>query len=254
MLGLLLAVAPFAWAKSDCQLAFEKWAILSRARVRIVPQSESGSANGRGACVLTEAVRRELLDGLARARSLCAQSSFLPDKGVQQTRTLLNINESFIDSLVVCPPESAGSEADWVTRSAPAAKKPAVTAAPPPKPVVASPPPKPPKPIVRASPPAPPKPVVGGPLPIPPCLEISPAGEGRYALTNRRCRGHTVLAVIETRGAAGETVCRGYAISQGLSVRTFKDAPPRINYECVLSRARCNKGRLGNMFPECDWP
>jgi hypothetical protein len=28
---------------------------------------------------------------------------------------------------------------------------------------------------------------------------------------------------------------------------------PRINYECVASLGGCNKDRLGDMFPECDW-
>jgi hypothetical protein len=59
--------------------------------------------------------------------------------------------------------------------------------------------------------------------------------------------------VIETRGAGGETVCKAYSINQSLAVRTSGKAPPRINHECVLSQGPCNKGRLENMFPECDW-
>jgi hypothetical protein len=77
--------------------------------------------------------------------------------------------------------------------------------------------------------------------------------DDQYSFVNRRCPGHTVLAVIEVRGASGETVCRGYAISQTLAVRAPKATPPRLNHECVLSQGPCNKSRLGDMFPECDW-
>jgi hypothetical protein len=62
-----------------------------------------------------------------------------------------------------------------------------------------------------------------------------------------------VLAVIETRGTGGETVCRAYAIDRSLAVRTAGTAPPRINLECVVSQARCNRDRLESMFPECDF-
>jgi hypothetical protein len=227
-LALLLAVVPPAWAASDCQTAFEKWAILSSARLRVVPPSESEGANGRGACVPTEAVRHELLEALARARGFCAE---LFDQSVQQTRTLLNINHTFIASLLVCHSGTADAPTEWVTKSAPAPERPKVA----------------------ARPPAPPKPAVATPPPAPPCLEISAAQDDHYAVVNRRCRGHTVLAVIETRGPAGETVCRGYTISQRLAVRAPRATPPRVNHECVLSQGPCNKDRLGNMFPECDW-
>ena len=43
-------------------------------------------------------MREELLAALARTRGLCADS----DQSAQQTRTLLNINQTFIASLVVC--------------------------------------------------------------------------------------------------------------------------------------------------------
>jgi hypothetical protein len=98
-----------------------------------------------------------------------------------------------------------------------------------------------------------------GPVPTPPCLEIvaaqsvSPEQGGNFALVNRRCRGHTVLAVIETQAATGETVCTGHTIGQGLAVRAPLATPPRINYECVSGQGSCTKERLGDMFPECDW-
>lgn len=144
---------------------------------------------------------------------------------------MVDINQSFVTSLVVCRPDPADL--------------------PPEKPRIVEPPPPPPQP-----PPTPPPPkavVVAPPPPSPPCLEISPGRAEQFALVNRRCRGHTVLAVIETRGAGGETVCKGYPITQSLAVRTSGSAPPRINYECVLSQGPCDKTRLENMFPECDW-
>jgi hypothetical protein len=58
--------------------------------------------------------------------------------------------------------------------------------------------------------------------------------------------------VIEMRGADGETVCKGYTVNQSLTVRTSGGAP-RINHECVLSTGPCNRTRLENMFPECDF-
>ncbi len=253
--GLLLAFAPQAWASVECQLAFDRWAKRSGELVRAVRQSESPGGDARGACVPTEAVRTHLLDGLARAHVLCAEAS-PSDQTAQQTRTLLGINQSVIASLGVCRSESADAGAGWVTKAAPAPEKPKVVAPPPPppppKPVVAAPPPAPPRPVAAAPVPAGPRPAT--PPPSPPCLEVFRGQDDQYAFVNRRCPGHTVLAVIETRGASGETVCRGYAISQTLAVRAHKaTTPPRVNHECVLSQGPCNKDRLGDMFPECDW-
>src|SRR5262245_15379169 len=89
-LGGLLAISPLASAQSDCQAAFERWTKLSSARV--VPQSGSQ----RGACIPSEAVRQELLGALARTRGVCA------DSGQGATRTVLDINQTFIASLAVC--------------------------------------------------------------------------------------------------------------------------------------------------------
>jgi hypothetical protein len=233
----VLAIAPLAWAQSDCQQAFERWTKLSGARVRVVSPAESQ----KGACIPTETVRQELLAALARTRSVCAESH----QNAQQTRTLLNINQTFIASLVVCDSDAADTAPTSTAKPAPAPEKPKVAVplpAPPPPP---KPPPAAQKPVVAAPPPAPP--------PTPPCLEISPRSAEQFALVNRGCRGHTVLAVIETRGAGGETVCKAYSINQSLAVRTSGAAPPRINHECVLSQGPCNKGRLESMFPECDW-
>jgi hypothetical protein len=212
--------------------------------LRVVPQSESHNSNGRGACFPTEAVRDELLDGLARTSKLCAEAPSASDQGVQQTKNLLKINQDFIAALVVCHSDAADLGLGWTTRSVPSVEKPKVAVAPVPAP---------PKPAAAAPPPTPPKSIAAAPPPTPPCLEIAPAKDQHYALINRRCRGHTVLAVIETHGEAGETVCTGYSISQSLAIRVPGGTPPRVNHECVSAHASCNKARLGNMFPECDW-
>src|SRR5262245_4314315 len=96
-LGLLIAVAPLARAQSECQQAFESWAKLSSARLHIVPEGASSGAKGRGACIPNEAARKELLDGLARARGLCGEASSSSDQSAhQQARRLLSINHGFI--------------------------------------------------------------------------------------------------------------------------------------------------------------
>jgi hypothetical protein len=216
-LALLLAVAPHAWGASDCQLAFEKWATLSGAKLRIVPRVENNSTDGRGACVPSEAVRKELLDELTLTSAQCAEPS--SDQSLQQTRTLLNINQSFIASLAVCRDTRPDFGNGWVTNSRATAAKPLTPNRP----------------------------------PTPPCLEISPTKQEYYALINRRCHGHAVLAVIETGAAAGGITCKGYTISESLSVRTARNMPPRINHECILNEGPCNNDHLGSMFPECDW-
>jgi hypothetical protein len=248
--GLLLACAPQAWASAECQLAFDRWAKRSGELVRTVREGENPDANARGACVPTEAVRTHLLDGLARAHVLCAEAS-PSDQTAQQTRTMLGINQSFIASLGVCRSDSSEAGAGWVTKAAP--EKPRIVTPPPlpPKPVLVAPPPPPPKPVAAAPVPAAPRPVTTPPSPR--CLEILHGQGDQYSLVNQGCPGHIVLAVIETRAAGGETVCRGYTISQALAVRAPKAAPPRVNHECVLSQGQCNQDRLGNMFPECDW-
>jgi hypothetical protein len=264
-LAALLATGPQAWAQSDsdCQRAFERWSKASASRV--VPSSSSG----RGACLPTEAVRTDLLEGLSRARGLCAQDS--SDQS-QQTRTLLNINLSFIASLGVCPTsapsQSADAGAGWVTKAAPSETQrfsvpippAAPAAAPPPRaavPAPAPPPvPTPPRPVAAAPVPSPAPPAAppqAAALPAPPCIDISPAQNGSFALVNQRCRGHQVLAVIETAATGGETACRGYTINYTLAVRAPPSQPPKVNYECVVGQGSCNKGRLGDMFPECDW-
>lgn len=305
-LALLVPVIPHAWAAGACEVAFEKWALLSSTRVRPVRD------DGAGACLPSESVRRTLLDALARTRGVCGAAA---DTGIRKTVTLLDINRSFISSLSVCRSEADSAEVGtgWVTEAAPAPKAPAApkvaVAPPPPKPkpppappprpvaggprpsVIGAPPPMPvddgprpaviappagapltggPRPAVISAPPAPPGPASARPAvasrpalaavappparaPTPPCLEISKGQGGAFSLLNRRCRGHTVIAVIETRAPSGAIACRGYEIGQSLALRAAGSAAPRVNYECVASQGTCNKNRLGDMFPECDW-
>ncbi len=285
-LGLLLVGTAPARAASDCQAAFEKWALLSSTQVR------ANQSEGRGAGIPNEAARRSLLDALARTRRVCGDQE--SDPSVHQTRTLLNINQGFIASLSVCrgqesasAPPAASEEPEagggWAAKAAPAParapERPHIAVpmprlppvAPPRAPPPAAPPPPAPRPPITGGPrpsvitpaPAAPKPAIAAPAivpptapaaapaPKPPCLAAGPPQGDVHALVNRNCRGHTVLAVIETRTAAGETTCKGYSIGVGVNVRA--PASPRVNYECVSGQRGCNRDRLGDMFPECDW-
>jgi hypothetical protein len=233
----LSAAAERAWAQGDCQAAFAKWAKLSSAQVRPL---QDGS--GHGACIPNEAVRRSLLDALTRAGGLCGDSS---DASLQPTRTLISINHSFIASLSVCRTESADTEEGWSSKTAPekAPPKLATPLTPPTPPTVTGGP----RPSVIA--PAPKETATAAPKP--PCLEVAATQGDVYSFINRRCKGHTVLAVIETRAASGETACKGYTIGVGVNLKGA--STPRVNYECVATVGGCTKDRLGDMFPECDW-
>ena len=227
-------------------LAISPW---HRRRTTARPHSRGGrSSAARGWCRRAGASAVPASRARPCARSCWARSpargGFAADsQSGRDTRTVLDINQTFIASLVVCHSDTTADTTP--TKEEPGLEKPKVAVPLPAPPPAPKPPPALPKPVVVAPPPAPP--------PTPPCLEITPAKEEQYALVNRRCRGHTVLAVIETRGAGGETVCKGYSIGQSLAVRTAGSTPPRINHECVLSQGPCNRDRLENMFPECDW-
>jgi hypothetical protein len=205
-----------ASAQGSCQDAFAAWAKLSERHVRAVQQSRG---DARGACLASEAVRKELLDELIRTRARCTESS--SDPSSQQARTILAINENFIVSLGVCPVEGASAAPSaapgWTTKSAP------------------PPPPSAPKAVAR------------------PCLQISHPKQEHYTLTNRHCAGKAVLAIIETRGTAGKVECKAYTIHQALALRSPDADKPYVNHECVLNQDRCSKEHLGRMFPECDW-
>ena len=210
-----------ASAAGSCQDAFAAWAKLSERHVRAVQPSRG---DARGACIASEAVRKELLDELMRTRARCTEPSSAPDPSSQQARTILAINENFIGSLGLCPVEGAsaptGAATGWTTKSAP--------------PPSAPPPSAPPKAVAR------------------PCLQISHPKQEHYTLTNRHCAGKAVLAIVETRGTAGKVECKAYTIHQALALRAHADKP-YVNHECVLNQDRCSKEHLGRMFPECDW-
>ena len=234
ILAPLLAASPFAWAETDCKGSFEQWVKLSEARLRFEEPVMASRIGERSACVPSESVRRELLDGLARSRSQCAEATSWLDQGPQQTKILLDINEGFVNSLAVCRAQPVEAAPTWATKAVPAAK-------PPPPP---TPPPSPPAAAVLAP---------SLPAAAVPCLNVLPARQGRYVLSNERCRGRTILAVIETRAAGGKTQCRGLSVGQSLTVESSEQVPPRINHECILNQARCSKSHLEMMFPECDW-
>jgi hypothetical protein len=247
-LGLLLAGADSPWAQTSCQAAFEKWAQMSETQVR----------RGQGGCVPSESVRRSLLESLAQARGLCGDSS---DASSQPTRVMISINQSFIASLGVCRTQSADVEEDgWSSKAAPEKPPPKIAApliapTPPPSPPPVTGGPRPsvitPKPVGVVPPVPPPKAEASTAAPKPPCLEVGAVQGEVYSFINRRCKGHTVLAVIETRTASGQAACKGYTVGAGVNLRG--SSAPRVNYECVANAGGCNKDRLGDMFPECDW-
>lgn len=215
---LLVLHGSDASAQGSCQDAFAAWAKLSERHVRAVQQSRG---DARGACLASEAVRKELLDELIRTRARCTESS--SDPSSQQARTILAINENFIVSLGVCPGEEASAATGWATKPAPTVSAP------------------------KAAPSA------SAPKAVPrPCLQISHPKQEHYTLTNRHCAGKAVLAIVETRGTAGKVECKAYTIHQALALRTHADKP-YVNHECVLNQDRCSKEHLGRMFPECDW-
>lgn len=86
-----------------------------------------------------------------------------------------------------------------------------------------------------------------------PCLQVTAAAEGTYSLTNSRCRGQTVLAVVERTLPSGKTECRGQTIEKQLQVEAPVSAPPQLNYQCILNSSDCTQERLSALFPECDW-
>jgi hypothetical protein len=85
------------------------------------------------------------------------------------------------------------------------------------------------------------------------CLGISRLTSDHYVISNRRCNGTRVLAVIETQKTTGVTACKAYTISEKMTVPTAEKLPPTLNYECALDQEECTKERVAVMFPECEW-
>jgi hypothetical protein len=271
-LAALLVIAPQVFAQSDCQAAFEKWAKVSKTRLRAPPAGDE-----RGACLQSETVRKELLEELARNRAICEGDPSWLDQIPQQTKMMIDINENFVRSLNVCPKESADVGTGWDSNlSQGVSKMPAPSVAAPkitPPTVVA---PKMAAPTVVApkmAAPAVVAPKVAAPTEVAPkvaaptevapkmatpksaapahgCLKLERAE--RYSLVNH-CAGQTVLAVVETRDTSGRSACKAYSVSGAISLGNDKTVDVKVNHECVLNRGSCTSKHVGSMFPECDW-
>jgi hypothetical protein len=205
----LLGSASGARAQTDCTAAFEKWSKLSTARLRMQNVEDAAGTPRREPCMLSQDVRVELQQALARARSICEQAPWL-DQYAKQTKEMIDINANFIGSVPLCRQETAARVETEPT------------------------PPRAP-PRARA------------------CLEVAQVNPERFVLSNRKCSGATVLAVIEKRGPTGKIDCKAYTIDRRMAVATLKDARPQINYECVLEQGKCTKAHVATIFPECDW-
>jgi hypothetical protein len=235
MLAALLGTAASAHAQSECVTTFERWSKLSASRTRAQP-----AAVGQEACLPSEGVRADLLQALAKSRSLCDGGLF-PDQATKQTKDMIDINSSVITSMPICRPVEQPAKAiepeptpSRPRREEQAARPREEQAA---KPIDPDPTPPRPPPRVRQR----------------ACLDIAQAGPERFVLANRKCTGSNVLAVIEKRGPSGKTDCKAYTINRQLQVGTARDARPQINYECVLREGNCTKDYVATIFPECDW-
>jgi hypothetical protein len=206
-LTLLLAIGPHALAEGECERSFEWWAKVSKARMRASPPSDD-----RGACLESEDVRKELLDGLARTRAACDVATSWFQQSLQQTKTMIDINDGFIRSIGICPKQAVG--AGWATKLQVAAPKPGAAA--------------------------------GG------CLNLKHETAERFTLVNRHCAGQTVLAVVEMRDTAGKTACKSYLVNDTVAVGIDGTAALKVNHECVLNRGNCTLKLINGMFPECD--
>ena len=83
------------------------------------------------------------------------------------------------------------------------------------------------------------------------CLHLARVAADRHAVTNSRCSGTTVLAVIETQAPSGTISCKAYTVETRIAV-AGKD-PLTLNFECALDQKKCTRARVAAMFPECDW-
>ncbi len=253
----VLATGERVQAQGACQLEFEKWTKASAAHLQT---STSGSP-----CVQSEAVRKALLDGLARSRAACEGDAYAQAPSPQQTKDVIDANSSFVRSIAICPKqEPAAAGGSWATHAQ--ASPPAAAAPPAPKPAAVAVPRvaavAPPKPAAVAAPKAAalaaPMAVAVAPATTAPpprgCLELEHDDTERYSLANRHCPGQTVIAVVETRDAAGKTACKAYTVRNAVGVGDGKMiAAMKVNHECVLNRGACTSRHVSDMFPECDW-
>jgi hypothetical protein len=229
-LTVLLVASQIALAEDDCQVGFERWAKFSKTRLRPPPTGDD-----HGACLDSETVRKELLDGLARSRATCDSANSWSNESPQQIKAMIDINEGFIRSLGVCPREVEALP----TNPAPNTN---LKADPKAKVVL--------KTKVDPKPKAAPTNVVVSPRN---CLELEHGKADRYTLVNRHCAGQLVLAVVEMRDAAGKTACKAYSVNGTLTLGGGDTATVTVDHECVLNRGSCTSKHVGSMFPECDW-
>ena len=235
-LAVLLGTTSASRAQSECVGAFERWSKLSASRTRT-----QQAAGGQEACLQSEGVRADLLQALAKARSICDAAL---DQSAKQTKEMIDINASAIGTVQVCRAEPAPAREQPV-RQQPAREQPARE-----QPVRE----QPAREQAAAA-----RPIEPEPAPVRQrvrqrvCLDVSQAGPDRFVLANHKCRGRSVLVVIEKKGPSGRIECKGYAISRQLTVATLRDARPHINYECLLDEGGCNKAQVATIFPECDW-
>src|SRR5262249_16304679 len=228
VLVLALISVPWALAQSDCELGFATWAKFSKASLRPAPPSDD-----RGACLASETVRKELLAGLARARANCEASPSWLDQSPQRTKMMIDINETFIGSLAVCPNEQPESSAVDVKPTAPKPPGPTPVAAKwatsvqtAPKPV--APPPTASTPVASI-PPAPTPPARKAVVPPGGCLDPERPKPEHIALVNRRCSGETVLAVVERRDVDGKIACKAYSVAQSVTFNSDNRETVKLN-------------------------
>jgi len=231
---LLAVIALPAWAQETCSVAFTQWVKLSETRIgkRGGDQGVDKPSDPQATCIAGEPQRRELLRALASVRDRC-QASTATDPETEHVRMMIGINEGFIGSVALCPSvapqkEVAKAETKTETKAETRAETRAETKA-----------------ETKAERPATP--------PVRPrqCLHLARVAADRHAVTNNRCSGTTVLAVIETQAPSGTISCKAYAVETSIAVRDKN--PLTLNFECALDQKKCTRERVAAMFPECDW-
>jgi hypothetical protein len=236
-LAALFGTVSASRAQSECAGAFERWSKLSASRTRT-----QSAAGGQEACLQSEGVRADLLQVLAKARGICDAVPF-PDQSIRQTKEMIEINAGAIGAVAICRAEPVPIREQPI-REQPVREQPIRE-----QPVREQP--------VREQPAA--RAVEPEPAPVRQklrqraCLDVSQAGPERFVFANHKCRGRSVLVVIEKKGPSGRIECKGYAITRQLTVATPRDARPHINYECLIDEGGCNKQQVATIFPECDW-
>ena len=232
-LAALLGTAGAGRAQGECAGAFERWSKLSASRTRT-----QQAASGQEACLQSEGVRADLMQALAKARGICDAAAW-PDQATKQTKDMIDINASAISTVPVCRAEPVPIREQPIreqpvreqpVREQPAREQSAAARA-------IEPEPAPTRQRVRQR----------------VCLDVSQAAPERFVFANYKCRGRSVLVVIEKKGLSGKIECKGYAITRQLTVATLRDARPHINYQCLLDEGGCNKAHIAAIFPECDW-